>query len=57
MPEAAYEVRRRRWPSIFPRLQRPWELLRDDRPVGFYKTEQEARSVLEATLVALKAAQ
>lgn len=41
-----YEVRRRRWP-FWPPLRRPWELLRDGRPISFYHTELEALDAKE----------
>lgn len=54
MNGVVYEVRERRWPSTWPRLKRPWELLKDGRPVGFYKTEKVARSTLKDTLAVIE---
>lgn len=54
MAEAVYGVRRRRWPSSWPPLKRPWELLRDGKPVGFYKSELAAQSTLRDTLAAIE---
>ena len=54
MNEAVYEVRERHWPSVWPRLKRPWELLRDGKPVGFYKSKEEAESMKIATLAAIE---
>lgn len=53
MSKISYEVRERRWP-FYPALKRPWELLRDGKPVGFYETEKEARSVLKDTLAVVE---
>ena len=39
-----YIVRKRKWP-FSPPLKRPWELLRDGLPVGFYETLEAAESV------------
>ena len=39
-----YIVRKRKWPDSWKPLQRPWELLRDGLPVGFYETPEAAES-------------
>lgn len=41
-----FTVRKRKWP-FHPPLQRPWELIRnsDGKPVGFFKSEEEAEEV------------
>ena len=37
-----YIVRRRAFSPAFPPYERPWELLRDGLPVGFYVTSADA---------------
>lgn len=37
-----YVVRRRQRPTAFPPYTRPWELLRDGVPVGFYTVPGDA---------------
>ncbi len=41
---SVYGVRMRGWlPGAQP--ERPWELLRDGRPIGFYETREEAEEI------------
>lgn len=40
-----YFVRMRSWPQAGKKPERPWELLRDGRPIGFYETREEAEEL------------
>ena len=40
-----YHIRLRRRPSWRPTLDKPWELLRDGLPIGFYETEEQAKDM------------
>ena len=42
MNVSEYTVRERQRPAMFGPYERPWELLRDGVPVGFYTTAEDA---------------
>ncbi len=48
---ADYKVELRPWQTIWALPDRPWQLVKDGLPIGFYPTEAEANDVLAAVLL------